>query len=359
MIDHRDADCLHWREQLVVLPPDKLSPSDQRALDAHLRSCPTCTSVHDQYRTLSAALWDLSSDAPPPGLPPRLLQLWEEQAVQQTDRPARSDNRKPSLLPLVFPHVKSHPVRMALAGIAAAILIVSIFLGSFFVHAPSPKGGSSVPFMYPSPVTFAPSISYEQALRIVTDLGLQPALDCGLARLTPGAEQVYPQWQPMGQKVTFLSDHRLFVTSTYSAPSDWRLRLRATPGVQIGVSQGSICQSVVYGTPPPGIAIPLTSAQAGTYVRVTFAHPIDTYDAALYTVVNTGLALADFCYEQDTLFKHQELVWHPVGQGISFARTHTLIVTTTKRVTSSLWLEQLRATPGVVAIASPFTTSCP
>lgn len=177
MIDHRDADCLHWRELLAVLPPDELSPSDQKALDAHLRSCPTCTSVRDQYRTLSAIFRDLSSDAP-----------------------------------------------------------------------------------------------------------------------------------------------------------------------------------------PPGIAIPLTSAQAGTYARITFAHPIDTYDAALYTVINTGLALADFCYEQgrDKYAKqHQEPTWHPMGQEKSFARTHSLVVTRTKRVTSSLWREQLLATPGVIAIASPYTTPCP
>jgi hypothetical protein len=357
MIDHRDADCLHWRELLAVLPPDELSPLDQKALDAHLRSCPTCTSVRDQYRTLSAALRDLSSDAPPPGFPPRLLQLWQEKA-EEPERFTRQGIRK-----LGGSYVRVHPVRMALVGIAAAVLVASVFLVPFFAHAParSPSGGSVVPFMFPSPVTFAPSISYEQALRIITDLGLQPALECGLSRLTPGAGQPHPQWQPMGQRAAFLSNHRLFVTSTYSAPNDWRLRLAATPGVQVGASQGSICSAVVYGTPPPGIAIPLTAAQAGTYVRVTFAQPINTYDAAIYTVINTGLALADYCYEQglDKYAKqHQEPVWHPMGQEASFARTHTLIVTTTKRVTSSLWLEQLRATPGVTAIASPYTTPC-
>lgn len=56
MIDRRDADCLHWRELLAVLPPDEPSPSDQRALEVHLRSCPTCTSVRDHYSTLSAWL---------------------------------------------------------------------------------------------------------------------------------------------------------------------------------------------------------------------------------------------------------------------------------------------------------------
>jgi len=356
MIDHQDAACLHWREKLAVFPPEELSPTEQKALDVHIASCPSCSLARTHYSLLRTALRDLSADEPAPDLPPRLLQLWQAEALQPVGQTTLH-----SMKSLKDPRRKIHAPRLALVGIVVVVLLVGVFLMPFITRVPSSPltGKYSIPFLFPSPVTFAPSISYEQALRLVTDLGLQPALECGLARLTPGAEQPHPQWQPMGQKATFLNDHRLFVTSTYSAPTDWRLRLAAIPGVHIGVFQGSICQSVVYGTPPPGIAIPLTSAQAGTYARLTFAHPIDTYDAALYTVVNTGLALADFCYEQDTFFKYQQPVWHPVGQAISFARTHTLIVTTTKSVTSSLWLEQLRATQGVLTITSPYTTACP
>ena len=73
-------------------------------------------------------------------------------------------------------------------------------------------------------VTFASSISYEQALRLVTNLVLQPAMDCviGTEMLTPGSNaEPLPVWQPVGQKDTFMHTHRLLVDPTEFAPDDW------------------------------------------------------------------------------------------------------------------------------------------
>lgn len=54
-------------------------------------------------------------------------------------------------------------------------------------------------------VTFVASVSYEQALEAVTNLGLQPALYCGGA-----INNELPAWQPMGQRDTFQNSHGLF-----------------------------------------------------------------------------------------------------------------------------------------------------
>lgn len=55
-------------------------------------------------------------------------------------------------------------------------------------------------------VTFAPSVPYARALRIVTDLGLQPGIFCSNGPAT----SVTP-WQPVGQRDTFGEMHRLLV----------------------------------------------------------------------------------------------------------------------------------------------------
>jgi len=211
-------------------------------------------------------------------------------------------------------------------------------------------------------VTFTLPISYERALRLITDLGLQPAMDCGIGSemLTPGSTSTpWPRWQPVGQRETFLHEHRLLVDLA-SPPSDWFMRLKATPGVsKTGFldPRDSVCRAVVYGTPPPGVAVPLNAVQAGSYTRITFTHPIDNYDAALYDISNVGLRLVDPCYEQ-AMLHHKRATWHPMGQEHTFAIAHTLILATSKLVTSSLWQNQLHTLAGVSSIETPYTVKC-
>jgi len=211
-------------------------------------------------------------------------------------------------------------------------------------------------------VTFTLPTSYERALRLITDLGLQPAMDCriGSAMLTPGSTSTpWPRWQPVGQRETFLHEHHLLVDLA-SPPADWFMRLKATPGVSttgfLDPKEG-VCRAVVYGTPPPGVAVPLTAVQADTYSRITFTHPLDTYDAALYAISNVGLHLVDPCYEQAWL-NQKRPTWHPMGQEHLFATAHTLILATRTFVTSSLWQNQLHTLAGVRSIETPYTVNC-
>jgi len=211
-------------------------------------------------------------------------------------------------------------------------------------------------------VTFTLPTSYERALRLITDLGLQPAMDCRIKNemLTPGSISTpWPRWQPVGQRETFLHEHRLLVDLA-SPPSDWFKRLKAPPGVsETGFldPKDGVCRAVVYGTPPSGIAVPLNAAQAGTYTRITFTHPMDNYDVALYEISNVGLRLVDPCYEQ-AMLHNKRATWHPMGQERTFATAHTLILATSKLVTSSLWQNQLRTLAGVSSIETPYTVKC-
>ena len=227
-----------------------------------------------------------------------------------------------------------------ITGVIAALLLVCVVFSSWLIIRSSSIGGQSStiagpPPSWPAPITFAPSVSYNQALRLVTDMGLQPSLECPpqAGHYTPGSTlQPQPVWQPVGQKETFLQNHQLQVYPTFSAPSDWRLRLAAIQGIHVGVSQGNICPHVIYGTPPPGTIMPLSSSQSGIYVRITFTN-LQTYDAALYTVSNLGLGLANICYEQAEVAagRGPEPSWQFTGEEQMFAKTHTLTVTTTAR----------------------------
>ncbi len=99
----------------------------------------------------------------------------------------------------------------------------------------------------------------------------------------------------------------------------------------------------------------------GIFVRITFAAPLDTYDVALLTVSDLGLVLIDPCSFQPMSrsgVTHTPAPWHPMGQETTFAATHTLLVMTTTHFTSTLWRQQLAATPGVATIASPYTAHC-
>lgn len=239
-------------------------------------------------------------------------------------------------------------------------------------------GSGQVPNRFTSPifepkfseaVTFATTVSYASALRIVTDLGLQPGIDCGTA--TAGYAVL---WQPMSQRNTFAQKHQLLVFPA-SVPSDWLTRLMGTPGIvgvadgrpeypeqtPVGMHAGAVvypCPALIAtATPHAGVPVPLDAAHAGTYARVTFAGSLDNYDAALYVVSNLGLALAKPCYDQ-ALQRGTPVPWLPMGQETPFASDHALVVVTTKRFTSALWRQQLQATPGIATVEAPYAALC-
>ncbi|MFL5625169.1 MAG: winged helix-turn-helix domain-containing protein [Ktedonobacteraceae bacterium] len=79
MKDKMVEPCPQWAEKLAALHQDDLSSNDRIALDEHVASCPACSAVRAEYHTMRAFIHDLHVPGFPSKLPPRLLQLWENQ----------------------------------------------------------------------------------------------------------------------------------------------------------------------------------------------------------------------------------------------------------------------------------------
>lgn len=244
-------------------------------------------------------------------------------------------------------------------------------------------GASSGPV--PSPgfpesyvIGFTPATTYDAALQMVTDLGLQPGFVCN----------VETAWQPMGQRVSFAAQHTLVVLPC-GAPEDWMGQLAAVPGVVniVNALAGYPDQPTPATTPtetatfspfesagsptvapyayacpsisPPATQTPttLTSSQAGAYARVAFTRPLTTYGDALAVAVNLGLRLADPCREESA-GQGTPLPWQPKGQASAFSNTHALVVATVTLLTAPDWQRLLAQTPGVSGMQTPYAPTC-
>jgi hypothetical protein len=256
---------------------------------------------------------------------------------------------------------------------ACLVLLVALALALSSCASSSASRRFSPPYMASVLVSFAPSVPYKQALRLVTDLGLQPGIDCGVGGGAP-SEQTRSVWQSMGQRQAY-SQTRVLLVVPAQAPDDWWTRLLATPGVldaqegQPVGPQGSNrltptvrptypCVVAMVPVPvPAGTPLAMSAAEAGAFARISFASPLDTYDAALYAISDLGLHLADPCNEQ-AVGNAPPPAWHPVGEEASFSTSHMLVVQTSLTVTSTLWQSQLKAARGVLSIQVPYTARC-
>jgi hypothetical protein len=233
-----------------------------------------------------------------------------------------------------------------------AILLLFCGLLTFGTSQSATAAGSTIygpPPMHPFFTRFTQSVTYEQALRLITNLGLQPAFDC-------------VTWQPMGQKESFAKEHRLLIAPAYlTAPDDWFVRLQHTAGI-ISVVEGfpisagdnspvPVPADRVYTCPSSGTLATLNANEAGTFAQISFAAPKTTYDQALFDISNIGLQLADPCYIRSSEQGYTP-PWHPMEQAGSFAKNNRLIIQTNKGVTSSQWQNQLRALSDVTALAT-------
>jgi hypothetical protein len=96
---------------------------------------------------------------------------------------------------------------------------------------------------------------------------------------------------------------------------------------------------------------------AGAYARIMFDGPLATYDAALALISDLGLRLADPCLEAKG-YPIPSNEWRTAGQEVPFASTHALIVGTVRAMTSTWWLRQLHATPGVGSVSALYQPTC-
>ncbi len=201
-------------------------------------------------------------------------------------------------------------------------------------------------------ITFAPGVSFSQALGLVTDLGLQPLYFCDTIPDTHS-------WHPLGEQAGFAQNTILEVAATPDAPSDWLARLNAARSVRAIFNGSWGCSLLVDGTPLPGYGYFLRSGEYLTYVgvvvQVRYGATV-SYDQALATLSNLGFRLANPCFEQ-AMKTSAPPSWRSPGQAQSFRTTHVLVVATTT-ANSTLWQTQLLATPGVLAMEQPYQPTC-
>jgi hypothetical protein len=243
---------------------------------------------------------------------------------------------------------------------ASALACSLLSLASCRLSLPGDCSGKCAPSSPPPSavlVDFDTSISYVDALRELTDLGVQPAVFCGFqSDMDAGTAIRGSVWLPAGQRQRFQQEQRMWVMETIAASAgDWSYRMYHTPGFHRDPSLANYSctdggAAVSDPTYHPGAPEVLTmeqiGSQIGTYAYVTFVPSVD-YDAALFDVSNLGLRLADPCYEQSHLPHHQAQPWHLMGQEITFSYSHALVVAPAPLISATVWRDQLRKLPDV------------
>lgn len=229
---------------------------------------------------------------------------------------------------------------------------------------PSPTDRAAPKSAY---VTFEAGVSYQTAVREVTDLGLQARTFCeGVTYSPPGAaESSIGWWEPEASARDFpmtsgtdTGHGMLYVAPTPLAPSDWVARLGTSPGVlnvQVYTAEPKCALHIVHTTPPSDAVHYVPDDQVGTLVRVTFDQRM-SYDSAIVLVSQLGFRLSDPCYET-AKSNGQAPSWQTMGEESSFAATQELVLTVTY-FNAATWHQQLAGSSGVQTVVTPVTATC-
>lgn len=194
--------------------------------------------------------------------------------------------------------------------------------------------------VYSAFVYFKKGISYQQALSVVTSLGLKDFADCTFSWKSGRIEQDY-------------QDGYMTVMATVSSAPLWFDRLKANPMVAaINPDGPHSCPNIPVDNNPRYLEL----SQAGTYLDVTFNPSVSSYSVALALMDNLGFRLADPCYEQARA-QGKKPIWHDMSQQNTFERSHALVLATTT-ANPVTWQKLLRATNGVATVTTPFNATC-
>ncbi len=181
---------------------------------------------------------------------------------------------------------------------------------------------------YQAQITFSAATPFAQALRTITDLGLQTEKTC------------IPTWQPQQSSQFYSTYHSLDVIATVGSAPLWLTRLQASPGVTaVNAFSVIMCPMERLDNNPPFLGLD----KAGTYLRVTFAST--SYDTALNEVNDMGFRLANPCYEQARA-RGDKPAWKTMGQESSYDQGRVLLLSTTP-INATTWQSQLQALKGV------------
>ena len=154
--------CEHYQQQISQLLDGELPPEQVQTLRAHLRTCPECQRVYDDFLALQAAVRDAAA-APPADLTARIMQQVRQEPVPMPPRSAAP--ARPAR------HVQPTPIRRAAQPRPAArkrpaagrTLILGATL-SFVPHRSQPSGADTALDNAQAPtVTLSPSVKEEDA----------------------------------------------------------------------------------------------------------------------------------------------------------------------------------------------------
>ncbi|MGH2494002.1 MAG: PQQ-binding-like beta-propeller repeat protein, partial [Ktedonobacteraceae bacterium] len=195
--------------------------------------------------------------------------------------------------------------------------------------------------IYGAYVHFANAVSFQQAIHLLTNLGLQTVAQCAI------------QWKPQGSGTDFSTDPWLVAIATVNSAPLWFNRLQAMPEVtEIQASGPHSCPNMEYN-PNALNRLPLDAPV--TYVRATFSNST-AYDAALVSINNLGFRLANPCYEQ-ARSRGDKPTWNTSGQENVFGPAHTLLLATTT-FNATTWLSQLKSLVSVTKVDAPAGMAC-
>ena len=195
--------------------------------------------------------------------------------------------------------------------------------------------------IYGAYVHFSNAVSYQQAIHLITDLGLQTIAFCAF------------QWKLEGNSDGFSTGHSLVVVATVNSAPLWFNRLQAMPEVtEVQASGPHSCPMMRYD---PNALNYLQPDAPVTYVRATFSNST-AYDVALVAINNLGFRLANPCYEQ-ARSRGDKPTWNTSGQENTFGAAHTLLLATTS-FNATTWLSQLKSVAGVTKVDAPVGVKC-
>ncbi len=80
-----------WIEKLTC-PMEELSSSEREVIATHILICPDCHRIVTDFTALPWLLEALPTLDMPPGLPPKLLQLWQEEDRNRVLPPVQHSN---------------------------------------------------------------------------------------------------------------------------------------------------------------------------------------------------------------------------------------------------------------------------
>ncbi|MBA2396350.1 MAG: PQQ-binding-like beta-propeller repeat protein [Ktedonobacteraceae bacterium] len=193
---------------------------------------------------------------------------------------------------------------------------------------------------YGASITFVASVSYQQALKAIADLGLQMSAFCP------------SMWKEQVSGGDMFSYHSLSVVAHVNSAPLWLHRLKTIAGVtDVQAAGPHSCPAMGMNT----AFFRLHLQQKETLLRVTFASTV-SYNNALEDVSDLWFRLSDPCYEQARA-QGTKPTWHPQGQADTFAKAHSLVMATTT-FNSINWSKQLHAVPGVATVEEPLKIAC-